>query len=171
MQLEEKTQLVTMTTNNDNSNSNSNNTYHIHINAFGKENIEHLRSEFIPSLLYYNTPEKAMFMLPNKVYNDPKYPENQTVQMKYDKTKFARVSDGCGGWLVMQKKKILDTICKINYERLKQSWAEHTHLKRYSTDRYFTLTQEFNLPWNDDGLLTEIGTVMMNKQRVLADIK
>ena len=161
-ELEEKNKQIAilqrrshMTTNNiDNST-----TYNI--NIFGNENIDHLE-QVIPSLLFEHSPEKAMTLLPQKIYKDTKHPENQTVQMKLDKTKYARVSGGCGKWLIMKKTDVLDSICKSDYQILKDSWSKYDKLQRYATDRYFTLANEWSLPWNDKKLLTDIKLVLMN---------
>ena len=123
--------IVNNTTNNNTTNNNNNTidnsqhiTNNININAFGYENTEHLKNIIFQCLLESNYAE-SMKKLTQFVYNDPKHPENHTVDMRNDQTKYAKIADGKGGFEKRTKKEIVLLVIDNNYLRFDRCMEEN----------------------------------------------
>ena len=117
-------------TNNNTNNNTIDNSQHItnniNINAFGHENIAHLKNIILQCLLESNYAE-SMKKLTQFVYNDPKHPENHTVDMRNDRTKYAKIADGKGGFEERIKKDIVLLVINKNSVRFDRCMEENPH--------------------------------------------
>ena len=88
-----KQQQVATTTNNTNTNNGTiNNNNNIVINAFGKENISHITSQFIAKCLRNRVDGVCDFLV--KKHFDKNHPENHTVKKLIRKDNFMEIYDG-----------------------------------------------------------------------------
>lgn len=94
-------------------------TNNIHINAFGFENIEHMKKT-IQYCLTQDDYIESMKMLTQFTYNDPEHPENHTVMINDDHTKWAKVSNGNGEYERRPKKEVILFVIDKNKSRFDQ---------------------------------------------------
>lgn len=106
------------------------NTYNnsIHINAFGMENMRHLKDTIL-YCLKQNTYTESMVKLTQLTYNDPNHPENHTILLKNDRTKFAKISDGQGKMRDHSRKDVVVFVIDKNKNEFDQCIKEHPTLE------------------------------------------
>ena len=107
---------------------NNNNTNNIHINAFGMENTDHLKTTIL-YCLKQNDYTQSMVKLTQLTYNDPMYPQNHTVLIKNDRTKFAKISDGEGNMKDYPRKDVVVCVIDKNKTEFEQCIKEHPSLE------------------------------------------
>jgi len=118
MKLQEENKYLQMKLTNNimiNSNNNSNNIIHnnITINAYGKENLEHILPK-LPTLIKY-FPTTAVTDLICEAYFDPDHPENKTVKIQSTKEKWAQIFNG-EKWEVRKKIDTIMDVLKKNFK-------------------------------------------------------
>ena len=141
---------------NSNYNINSNNTIsttnntinnHITINAFGNEDVSHLIPHVIVEVIRMKSLSESIETWTKLKYNDiEKHPENCTVQIPQNHTKYAEVSAGDGSWTTTTKNKLINEITEMSYIELKKFILENPHCFGVSYydrfQRYFEVTKE-----------------------------
>jgi hypothetical protein len=118
-----------------------NQTVNIHINAFGKENLDHITDKFIIKCIasVYNS-------IPNlikKIHFDPDHPENKNIQITNKKMPHASIMTKDNTWQTMDREKAIEQmmdrgyyILDENYPILKDNVSEsqNKHFQRFQND-------------------------------------
>ena len=113
------------TTNSHNSHNTINN---ITINAYGKEDLSHLIPHVIIEVIRMKTLDESIETWTKLKYNDKKnHPENCTVQMPKDHSKYAEISAGDGKWNTTTKKQLVIEITNNAYSQLKTFIMNNPH--------------------------------------------
>ena len=88
----------------------TNNTNNIIINAYGKEDLEHILPKL--SVMIQHFPTTAVTDLICETYYDPEHPENKSVKIRSAKEKWAQVYNGQSWEMKNKKETILDVLQK-----------------------------------------------------------
>ena len=101
---------------------------HITINAYGKEDLSHLIPHVIIEVIRMKTLDESIETWTMLKYNDKKnHPENCTVRMPKDHSKYAEISAGDGKWNTTTKKQLVIEITNNAYSQLKTFIMNNPH--------------------------------------------
>ena len=122
------------TTNNTNNNTNNietQNNIHIHINAFGKENMDYITNEFMGECvkkIYNSVPS-----LIQKIHFDPDHPENHNVKITNKKLPHASVMSEDQQWKLVNKQEAIEDMIDKGYNMIDEKFREDPSL--YTEER------------------------------------
>ena len=138
------------TTNNNITNTNTNNTINnnIHINNYGEENLNHLRSKDFRDIIcsMYN----AVPQLIEKIHFDPEHPENQNIKYTNKKFPYLKIMKDNKWQLVNKKNELFDLIDNKCY-LLKDKYYKILEKKKYKLTEYQrNKIDEFMDKYNED---------------------
>lgn len=146
-----KEQQVATTTNNTNSNNTNNGTINnnnIVINAFGKENISHITSQFIAKCLRNKVDGVCDFLV--KKHFDEKHPENHTVKKLIRKDNFMEIYDG-RKWKLRYATDILEDVfhhMELSFANfVEEAYTEKGAIKKVWVDNFMKTVGE-PLDWD-----------------------
>ena len=118
-----------------------NQTVNIHINAFGKENLDHITDKFIIKCIA--SVYKSIPNLIKKIHFDPEHPENKNIQITNKKMPHASIMTKDNTWQTMDREKAIEQmmdrgyyILDENYPILKDNVSEsqNKHFQRFQND-------------------------------------
>jgi hypothetical protein len=118
-----------------------NQTVNIHINAFGKENLDHITDKFIIKCIA--SVYKSIPNLIKKIHFDPDHPENKNIQITNKKMPHASIMTKDKTWKTMDREKAIEQmidrgycILDENYPILKDNVSEsqNKHFQRFQND-------------------------------------
>jgi len=142
----EKLQAQIMNINTTNSFNTINNNQKIIINAYGKEDLDHILPQ-IP-ILIKNFPTTAVTDMICETYYNPKYPENKTVKINSTKEKWAQIYNGTK-WDVHKK---MDTVMDVLHKSFKliDKFFEEHNIKQPEYMKNKITWEEIRNMWYDD---------------------
>jgi hypothetical protein len=114
-----------------NINIDTQNNIHIHINAFGKENLDYITNEFLVKCvgkIYDSVP-----MLIEKIHFDPAHPENHNVKITNKKLPHASVMTEDKKWRLMNKEEVISNMVVNGYNMIDEKFSENPGV--YSEER------------------------------------
>ena len=110
------------TTNNTQIIENQNNNITIHINAFGKENLDYITDKMIIRCI-----DKVYSSIPcliEKIHFDPNHPENHNIKITNKKLPYASVMGDNRKWKTVDRKDAIETMVDNGYNILDDTYRE-----------------------------------------------
>lgn len=104
-------------------NTNIGTQVNININAFGNENIDYLDDKSI--LACIDRVYRSIPSLLEKIYFDPKHPENHNIKITNKKLPYASVMGVNQKWKTVDRKDAIDTMVTNGYNLLDEKYAEN----------------------------------------------
>jgi hypothetical protein len=95
---------------------------HIHINAFGKENIDYIDDKAIVDCI--DRVYKSVPALLEKIHFDPKHPENHNIKITNKKLPYASIMGDNRKWKTVDKKDAIEKMVHKGYDLLEDSYIE-----------------------------------------------
>lgn len=121
----------TVNTTNNTHNIGTQNNIHIHINAFGKENMDYITNEFMGECvkkIYNSVPS-----LIQKIHFDPDHPENHNVKITNKKLPHASVMSEDQQWKLVNKQEAIEDMIDKGYNMIDEKFREDPSL--YTEER------------------------------------
>lgn len=106
-----------------NNQTNNNNNITININAFGKENTEHIDDKAILSCI--GRVYKSIPALLEKIHFDPEHPENHNIKITNKKLPYASVMGDNNKWKTVDRKDAIESMVLNGYNMLDEKYAEN----------------------------------------------
>lgn len=125
----------------------NNNVTNIHINSFGRENLDHLPKDFLTScFMMKNIPS-----LIENIYFDEECPENHNVKLRSSKNKTANVYDD-GKWRISPVDKIIDEMVNKGQTILSKHYKYNKEFveEEMSEDEIMEVIDWLQKIWNDN---------------------
>ena len=119
------------TTNNNTTNIGTQNNVNIHINAFGKENLDYITDGILNNCV--NRVFESIPTLIEKIHFDPAHPENHTIKIPNKKLPHASVMSKDKEWKLMNKHEVIDNIMNNSYNMIDDKFNEDP--SKFTEDR------------------------------------
>lgn len=104
-------------------NQTNNNNITININAFGRENTEHIDDKAILSCI--GRVYKSIPALLEKIHFDPEHPENHNIKITNKKLPYASVMGDNNKWKTVDRKDAIESMVINGYNMLDEKYAEN----------------------------------------------
>ena len=117
-----------------------NNTINIHINAFGKENVEYLDDKTIAACI--ERVYKSIPAILEKIHFDPKHPENHNIKITNKKLPYATIMGDNQKWKTVDRKSAIETMVYNGYNLLDEKYPDVKPLIPDSKQSHFEGFQE-----------------------------
>ena len=122
--LDKNMQTSSQNTNcNNTNNQTNNNNITININAFGRENTEHIDDKAILSCI--GRVYKSIPALLEKIHFDPEHPENHNIKITNKKLPYASVMGDNNKWKTVDRKDAIESMVINGYNMLDEKYAEN----------------------------------------------
>ena len=121
--LDKTMQTSSQNTNCNNTSIDTNNNITININAFGRENTEHIDNKAILACL--GLVYKSIPSLLEKIHFDPEHPENHTIKITNKKLPYASVMGDNQKWKTVDRKDAIESMVINGYNMLDEKYAEN----------------------------------------------
>ena len=131
---------TTNTTTNTTNIDTQNNTINIHINAFGKENVEYLDDKTIAACI--ERVYKSIPAILEKIHFDPKHPENHNIKITNKKLPYATIMGDNQKWKTVDRKSAIETMVYNGYNLLDEKYPDVKPLIPDSKQSHFEGFQE-----------------------------
>lgn len=128
----------TVNTTNNTNNIGTQNNIHIHINAFGKENMDYITNEFMGECVkkIYNSVPSLL----QKIHFDPEHPENHNIKITNKKLPHASVMSEDQQWKLVNKQDAIEDMIDKGYNMIDEKFREdpsiYTEEKRKNYRKY-----------------------------------
>lgn len=128
----------TVNTTNNTHNIGTQNNIHIHINAFGKENMDYITNEFMGECVkkIYNSVPSLL----QKIHFDPEHPENHNIKITNKKLPHASVMSEDQQWKLVNKQDAIEDMIDKGYNMIDEKFREdpsiYTEEKRKNYRKY-----------------------------------
>jgi hypothetical protein len=151
------------TTNNTQNIENQNNNITIHINAFGKENLDYITDKMIIRCI-----DKVYSSIPcliEKIHFDPNHPENHNIKITNKKLPYASVMGDNRKWKTVDRKDAIETMVDNGYNILDDTYREKKECLDETRQQHF---EGFQYKYTDQDrevmkkLRTDVELMVMN---------
>jgi hypothetical protein len=121
--------VVNNITNNTHIEANNN----IQLNAFGKENLDHITKPFLDQCVKRR--DKGLLELVHKMHFDENAPENSNIKITNKKMPFIQYHNG-NKWMLEKKDKVLNEVIDKSHWMMQEHFDDHEH--EYRETRYLS---------------------------------
>ena len=161
-----KDRPVTIINNNTTINNTANNT--IHINAFGKENLDHIPKSFLDQCVKRR--DKGLLELVQKIHFDERVKENHNLKITNKKMPFIHMHNG-NKWMLEKKDKVLNQVIDKSHGMMQnhfEDYEDEYKETRYLSENMLNYVREWLEKVSDkdrqvyDSLLTDVYLLIYN---------
>ena len=148
---------------NNNQNIETQNNINIHLNAYGKENLDYITDTVMLRCINHIT--RSIPMLVSKIHFDPKHPENHNIKVTNHRLPYVKILNKKKQWEYANREQtMVNVICK-SYSMLETTYEGYKDEIPESTQRNF---ERFQNKYNDNddktmkNLNQHVEMIMMN---------